>query len=198
MSELSPPFENIPSAGYRLGWLCHELFYWHDPGSAAGMLPLGPDLQPFTHIESPESKRRIEGLLAVNGLLDQFERLTPRPATDEELTLVHDEGYVAHIERLAAGSGGEAGTYASVSYHSAQAARLAAGAVITAVQAALTEVGPRRSYCLVRPPGHHAEPDRAMAFCLYNNAAIGARVAQRNGCEKIMILDWDVHHGNGI
>lgn len=184
-------------ANSRLGWISHELFYWHDAGPCAGMLPLGPDIQPYTHIESPESKRRIESLLAVNGLLDKFQRLTPRPATAEELMLVHSEAHLVHIEHLASSNGGEAGVYAPVSYHSAQAAQLAAGAAITAVEAALKH-SPNSSYCLVRPPGHHAEPDRAMAFCLYNNMGIAARVAQRMGCEKIVILDWDVHHGNGI
>ncbi|MYV65150.1 class II histone deacetylase, partial [Streptomyces sp. SID2131] len=55
-----------------------------------------------------------------------------------------------------------------------------------------------RAYCLVRPPGHHAEPDRAMALCLYNNLAVAARAARRHGARRVLILDWDVHHGNGI
>ncbi|MFC7466428.1 hypothetical protein ACFQVA_00200 [Actinomadura keratinilytica] len=55
-----------------------------------------------------------------------------------------------------------------------------------------------RAYCLVRPPGHHAEPDRAMALCLYNNLAVAARTAQRHGVRRVLVLDWDVHHGNGL
>jgi acetoin utilization deacetylase AcuC-like enzyme len=191
-------FDSEVTKASPLGWLSHELFYWHEPGYAAGMLPLGPQIQPFPHVESADSKRRVEGLLAVNGLLDQFCRLSPKPAMNDELMLVHSESHIANIERIASQGGGEAGVYASVSYHSAQAARLAAGGVVTAVRAALSNEGPKRSYCLVRPPGHHAERETPMAFCLYNNTAIAARIAQHHGCKKVLILDWDAHHGNGI
>src|SRR5690242_5025897 len=76
-------------------------------------------------------------------------------------------------------------------------ARLAAGAAIAAVDAAMTEEG-GRAFGLIRPPGHHATITTAMGFCLFNNAAIGARYAQaKYGAERVLIIDWDVHHGNG-
>jgi acetoin utilization deacetylase AcuC-like enzyme len=84
-----------------------------------------------------------------------------------------------------------------ISRESFEVARLAAGAAMTAVDAAFVEDG-GRAFALVRPPGHHATPDRSMGFCLFNNAAIAARYAQsKYGAEQILIVDWDVHHGNG-
>jgi acetoin utilization deacetylase AcuC-like enzyme len=178
------------------GWISHELFYWHDTGRGAGAAQPGPQVQPFEHIESEASKRRVQSLLEVNGILDQLVRLKPRPATDEELLGVHTRAHIDNIEAMAAAGGGQAGQAAPIGFHSAAAARLAAGALITAVEAALGD-GPRRSYCLVRPPGHHAEAEMAMGFCLYSNVAIAAKAAQRMGVQRIAVFDWDVHHGNG-
>lgn len=121
---------------------------------------------------------------------------SPRPVSVEALARVHDPRYVAAVEGLA-------GRYAaldpdtSASPGTVDAARLAAGAAIDAVEA--VAAGPvRRAVALVRPPGHHAERDRAMGFCFFNNVAIAAAHARAVlGCERVMIVDWDVHHGNG-
>lgn len=178
-------------------WFSHELCNFHDPGTAAGYLPAGHLLEPLRGFGADPDMRRAEALVTVSGVMDRFTRVTPRPATTQEILAVHSARLLDRIDRLSAQGHGDAGSYAPVGFHSAQAARLAAGAAVQAcedVLAGRTE----RVYCLVRPPGHHAEPDAAMALCLLNNVAIGVRAAQRAGAGRIMVLDWDVHHGNGI
>jgi acetoin utilization deacetylase AcuC-like enzyme len=184
-----------PSSVSPAGFLSHERFYWHDTGRWAGVYAPGPLAQPLGHVESEESKRRIENLLALTGILDQLVRVTPRPATDDELCNVHTLAYVQRIDELCAAGGGDAGVSVPVGFHSAAAARLGAGGVIEAVEAAFGG-GPQKTYCLVRPPGHHAERETAMGYCVFNNVAIGAHAAKRHGA-RVAIVDWDVHHGNG-
>ena len=181
----------------RLAWYSHEVCFWHDPGQGSGYVPVGPGVEPLRQFAVDPDLRRAEGLVKATGVMDHFTQLTPAPATDAELALVHHLEHIARVEALSAAGSGDAGVYAQVNYHSARAARLAAGACL---QAATDVLSARyhRAYCLVRPPGHHAEPDRAMALCLYNNVAIAARNAQRHGARRVLILDWDVHHGNGI
>ncbi|MER7505711.1 class II histone deacetylase [Nonomuraea pusilla] len=178
-------------------WYSHELCFWHDPGPGSGYVPVGPGIEPLRQFAVDPDLRRAEGLVKASGVMDRFTAVTPAPASDEDLLLVHVPEHVERVEAASAAGAGDAGVYAHVNYHSAQAARLAAGAC---AQAAIAVLDGRfdRAYCLVRPPGHHAEPDRAMALCLYNNVAIAARAAQRHGARRVLILDWDVHHGNGI
>jgi acetoin utilization deacetylase AcuC-like enzyme len=122
--------------------------------------------------------------------------LTPRPASDEELLRVHDEEYV---EALKATRGRavmlDPDTFTSPETEAI--ARLAAGAVLTAVNHVLDDGAGTRAFVLVRPPGHHAEADRAMGFCFYNSIAIGAAAARARGLSRVAIVDYDVHHGNG-
>ena len=119
------------------------------------------------------------------------------PATLERLTRVHEQGYVAALERLAAAGGGQAEADTVVSRRSFEVARMAAGAVADGVLRVLG--GETTSaLCLVRPPGHHALADHPMGFCLFNNVAVGARVAlDELELDRVLIVDWDVHHGNG-
>lgn len=118
----------------------------------------------------------------------------PRPATRGELTRVHRPAYV---DRIADTAGRrlrlDPDTYASDA--SWEVALLAAGAVVAAVEAALAHGAP--ALALVRPPGHHAEADRAMGFCLFNNVAVGAAAARAAGLDRVAVVDYDVHHGNG-
>ncbi|SDE05584.1 class II histone deacetylase [Streptomyces prasinopilosus] len=180
-----------------LAWYSHEMCFWHDPGPGSGYVPVGPGVEPLRQFAVDPDLRRAQGLVEVSGVLDRYTRVTPAPASDEDLLLVHVPEHIDRVEAASASGGGDAGVYAQVNYHSAQAARLAAGAAVQAAEQVLDgRFG--RAYCLVRPPGHHAEPDRAMALCLYNNVAVAARAAQRRGARRVMILDWDVHHGNGI
>lgn len=121
--------------------------------------------------------------------------VTPREATDTELLHVHPAGHLARVAATSARSGSfDADTYSTPA--SEGAARRAAGAVVQAVEAVL-EGTARNAFVATRPPGHHAEPEIAMGFCLYNSVAVGAAAALAAGIERVAILDWDVHHGNG-
>ena len=126
-----------------------------------------------------------------------LEHREARHATIEELALAHDRGYVAQVEALATAGGGRLDADTVVSAGSWRAATAGAGAVLDGIDAAFAD-GPRRSFCAVRPPGHHAQRANGMGFCLFGNVALGAHYARaRHGAERVLIVDWDVHHGNG-
>jgi acetoin utilization deacetylase AcuC-like enzyme len=148
----------------------------------------------------PENARRLMAIherLADAGLLERCPRPTWAPATEAKLRLVHVEEYPPLIAEFAANGGGRIESDTVVSRHSFDAAALAAGAVADAVRRVVGGEAPS-ALCLVRPPGHHALADGAMGFCLFNNVAVGARVATRElGLNRVLIVDWDVHHGNG-
>jgi len=130
-------------------------------------------------------------------LLGRVEHVESRHATPEELSIVHDPAYVERVGAVAAAGGARLDPDTVASEGSWDAATAAAGAVLDAVDFAFAD-GPRRSFCAVRPPGHHALRDAAMGFCLFGNVALGAHYAQRHhGAERVLIVDWDVHHGNG-
>jgi acetoin utilization deacetylase AcuC-like enzyme len=149
----------------------------------------------------PENSGRLEAILhfveADEELSKKLVRKPPRPASDDDITRCHRQELIDHIR--AACEHGETFLDADtrISPESFEVARLAAGAGIVAVDAAMSSGG-GRAFALVRPPGHHATMTTAMGFCLFNNAAIAARYAQaKHGVERVLIIDWDVHHGNG-
>ena len=120
-----------------------------------------------------------------------------RHATPDELALAHDPRYVEIVREVAGAGGGRLDADTVVSEGSWDAATAGAGAVLDAIDFAFGE-GPRRCFCAVRPPGHHALRNMGMGFCLFGNVALGAHYARlRHGAERILIVDWDVHHGNG-
>lgn len=124
--------------------------------------------------------------------------LTPAPADDAWIKAVHDAAYVdAVADWCGKGYRNLPTGDTTLSSASETVARMAAGAAMRAVDAVLSGEADR-VFCVARPPGHHAESDRGMGFCIYNNAAVAARYAQsRFGVERVAVLDWDVHHGNG-
>jgi len=120
-----------------------------------------------------------------------------RHATDDELILAHDAAYVASVRAVAESGGGQLDADTVASEGSWDAARASVGCLLDGVDMSL-DGRADRAFCGVRPPGHHALRDRAMGFCLFGNVAIAARYARKkHGLERILIVDWDVHHGNG-
>jgi acetoin utilization deacetylase AcuC-like enzyme len=130
-------------------------------------------------------------------LFHLLEHRESRHATAEEIALVHDPAYVEMVREMAESGGGRLDADTVVSEGSWVAATAGAGAVLDAIDLALGD-GPRRSFCAVRPPGHHALQGNGMGFCLFGNVALGAHYARaQHGVERVLIVDWDVHHGNG-
>ncbi|XP_075978419.1 histone deacetylase 4 isoform X6 [Anticarsia gemmatalis] len=165
-----------------------------------------------THPEHGGRLQSVWARLCETGLAARAERTRPRKATFEELQSVHSESHVAvfggrreagaaggvrQLVRLACGGLGVDSDTAWSEPHTAPAARMAAGAVLDlAVRTARGDL--RNGFAVVRPPGHHAEPNQAMGFCFFNSVAVAARILNtRHRLQRILIVDWDVHHGNG-
>ena len=148
------------------------------------------------HPENPGRLAAVDAELARAGLLDGRPAVPFGPAVLAALERVHDPRYVEALHRLTDAGGGWLDADTMVGPDSVAVASLAAGAAIAAVDAALDGRAPR-AFALVRPPGHHATPGRGMGFCLFNHVAIAAAHALARGLERVLIVDWDVHHGNG-
>ena len=165
----------------RLALLSDPLFMQHDPG--------------FGHPERGERLSAILEHLAQEGLLGEMERIEGHAASPEELQLVHSSGHVEGILALRSRSFA-IDPDTAVSSGSVDAAELAAGGSIDLLRTVVESRG--RGLALLRPPGHHATPDRAMGFCLFNNLAVAtAKLLEAGAVERVLVVDWDVHHGNG-
>jgi acetoin utilization deacetylase AcuC-like enzyme len=166
-----------------LGFLIDERYLLHNPGSR--------------HPESPLRLLAIQDALESFGVEKRWRRIEARPARREELELVHTSALIQHLEDAARNAPTYLDPDTLISADSYQAALYAAGGTMRCADEILSG-GLRRAFAFVRPPGHHAEPDKAMGFCLLNNAAIAAVYARRRyGLDRVAIVDFDVHHGNG-
>jgi acetoin utilization deacetylase AcuC-like enzyme len=149
------------------------------------------------HPESPQRLRSIHEKLRASGLLERVTRRAVNFADDADLLRVHTAEHLKAIRDFAAAGGGRIEADTMMSPHSAEVAALACGAAVDAVERVIAGEA-KTAFCVVRPPGHHALPDGAMGFCLLGTAAVAARAAiQRLGLNRVLIVDWDVHHGNG-
>ncbi|MBW2280102.1 MAG: histone deacetylase [Deltaproteobacteria bacterium] len=146
--------------------------------------------------QHPERPARLDAIdAALDGLLDRVGELEPREAQDDELLRAHDKRHLDALRRVE-GERAQLDPDTYTSPHSVEVARLAAGATIDLARSVARGDAPS-GFALVRPPGHHAESGRSMGFCLVNQVAVAARALQADGVERIAIVDWDVHHGNG-
>ena len=168
----------------KTGLVYHPAYLEHDMGSG--------------HPESPNRLRAIMQRLEESGTAARLVRIEPRKAEDEWITQVHTPNYLAALNRVAPTMGRTSlDPDTSMSPGSLTAAYMAAGGALAAVDAIMAQQVDH-VFCAVRPPGHHAEAGRAMGFCLFNNVAIAARYIQKKyGITRVLIIDWDVHHGNG-
>ncbi len=152
------------------------------------------------HPESPDRLRVIHALL--DREFAGLSVIVPRLATESELALIHDPFYIQAVAKTAGKVHSQLDPDTGLSARSYEIARLAAGGLLNGVDALLNPQSairnPQSIFAFVRPPGHHAEPGRGMGFCLFNNIAIAAEYAkQKYGLQRILIVDWDLHHGNG-
>jgi acetoin utilization deacetylase AcuC-like enzyme len=164
---------------HSVGFVYDDAFLRHEP--------------PDWHPDSPDRLINIIVTLKASGLWPRLVPIAPRRATFDDIALVHTREYIEKIKNLGAHEL-DPDTY--LSEGTLDAALHAAGAVMEAVERCKNgEI--RRAFCAIRPPGHHAEADKGMGFCIFNNIAVGARYARTIGYERVFIIDFDAHHGNG-
>lgn len=174
--------EGSSDADKSTGLVYHHDFLKHDTGAY-----------------HPERAARLTAIierLESSGLSERLVRISPEPAALEQIEYVHERSYIESVRGVCERGGGMLDPDTPVSAASYEVALLAAGGVIKAVEEVLN--GNLKSvFAAVRPPGHHAERSRGMGFCIFNNVAIAAEHLKRRGLRRILIVDWDVHHGNG-
>jgi acetoin utilization deacetylase AcuC-like enzyme len=168
----------------KTGLVYHPAYLEHDMGHG--------------HPESPNRLRAIMQQLERSGTAEQVTNIEPRKAEEKWITQIHSSSYVTALNTHQPVSGRVSlDPDTSMSPGSLPAAYLAAGGALAGVDA-IMRGDVEHVFCAVRPPGHHAEAARAMGFCLFNNVAIAARYVQKqHGLTRVLIVDWDVHHGNG-
>jgi acetoin utilization deacetylase AcuC-like enzyme len=169
----------------KLGWVYSPLFLRHDTGRS--------------HVERAERLQVIVQSLRQTGLLNRMLPIDFGPASAEQLALVHEPAYIELVRLMCDEQFGFIGSQeTTICPYSYDAAALAAGGVLAACDAVLSGQV-QRAFCAVRPPGHHAESDQALGFCLFNHVALAAEhLVRRHGLSRVAIVDFDVHHGNGI
>lgn len=184
----------------RTAFFHDERCLWHSTGLHSLVFPVGGWVQPPSgggHAESPETKRRMLSLMQVSGLTTHFDLRSAPMATEEDLLRIHPSDYLARFKALSDAAGGDLGEQAPFGPGGYEIAKISAGLAKQAVDDVMSGVC-SNAYALSRPPGHHCEANAPMGFCLLANIPIAVEAARlRYGLERVLILDWDVHHGNG-
>lgn len=188
------------SAANKTGFFWDERCFWHAGGNYAFTLPIGDLVQPLAAgglPESPETKRRLKNLLDVTGLINDLDAKSAPKATWEDMARVHPDAFLRKFKELSDTGGGELGMRTPFAQGGFEVAALSAGLA----KGALFDVLKGRvenAYALSRPPGHHCLPDFPNGFCLLANIAIAVEAALAEGLtDRVAVIDWDVHHGNG-
>ncbi|MFV0512459.1 MAG: class II histone deacetylase [Jhaorihella sp.] len=182
------------------GFFWDERCFWHAGGNYVFTLPVGGLVQPQAAgglPENPETKRRLKNLMDVTGIVHDLDMRGAEPASRTDLLRVHPAAYLDEFQRLSDAGGGELGRCTPFAAGGYEIAALSAGLAVGAVDAVLTGALDN-AYALSRPPGHHCLPDYPNGFCLLANIAIAVETAKaRHGLGRVVVVDWDVHHGNG-
>ncbi len=182
------------------GFFFDEKCFWHAGGNYAFTLPIGGLVQPLNGAglpETQETKRRLKNLMDVTGLSDDLDLRSAPEATREDLLRIHPASYLDAFKAMSDDKGGELGRNAPFANGGYEIAALSAGLAKAAVETVMTG-DLQNAYALSRPPGHHCLPDKPNGFCLLANIAIAIEAAKaKRLAERVVVLDWDVHHGNG-
>nr|WP_316638681.1 class II histone deacetylase [uncultured Roseateles sp.] len=178
-----------------------ERTLWHVPGGLHALfLPVGGWVQPMAGsgmAESPDSKRRIKSLMDASGLTAHLDVRSAEMVSEADLLRVHAAGYVQQFKALSDAGGGDLGEVAPFGPGSYEIAKLSAGLVKAAMDSVLRGEH-ANAFAMSRPPGHHALREHSMGFCLFNNIAVAIEAMKAaHDIERIAVIDWDVHHGNG-
>lgn len=184
---------------FRTGFVWNEFYAWHDTGHYAGILEPDPSsfIQPDEHHENPNTKRRFKNLLDASGFIKQLHVIEAKEATKTQILRVHESGYIETLENSSKFRGGDAGGLTPFAKGGFDIAKLSAGGALALLDEIMAGVV-TNGYVLNRPPGHHAEADMGIGFCLLANGPIVACSAiEDHGLARVAIVDWDVHHGNG-
>lgn len=178
-----------------------EWCFWHSTaGLYATTLAVGGWVQPpsgAVHVESPETKRRLKNLMDISGLSKQITLSSAEAVAEEDLLRIHPKAYLDHFKQVSDAGGGLLGIEAPIGPNSYEIAKLSAGLACAAVEQ-VYQGEFDNAYALSRPPGHHCLPDESMGFCFLANISIAIeRAKAKLGLGKVVVIDWDVHHGNG-
>jgi acetoin utilization deacetylase AcuC-like enzyme len=181
----------------KTGWVWDERYAWHDARGLQDSAPPEALFEPEPSLESGATKRRMRNLVDASGLLGELVPIAPFVAGDDILARVHDRAYIEEIRRRSAADGGDAGNWTPFGRGTFEIAALAVGGCIAAVDAVIDGTV-RNAYALVRPPGHHAGPAGGCGYCIFGNVALAAlHLRRERAVQRVAIVDWDVHHGNG-
>ena len=182
------------------GLIWDERCMWHNAGQYIGPLEGNPWVEPLPSLENANGKRRIKNLLDASGLTNSLNQIKCSQATETDILRVHTSDYLDQVQKISDADGGNLAKRfgaTQIGKNGIEIALVAAGASITAVKSVL-EGKVDNAYALIRPPGHHAEPEEAMGFCVFANAALAGKYAlDEADVQRIAFVDWDVHHGNG-